>query len=174
MARIDWKGDRVLARMAEAAKLGVDRVMSDCVSTAKHEHPYENRDGFLEASTQVTDHAHIEGLKVKGSWGALANYALFIEIGTSRIGSTAFQREQAGGGSMWAIPDVKPAEGVPVLQAFTIVPHGDGTFHTEHRPSVRHGNPGLIAPRPFLRPAADAHYRQLRYYIGAAYRGERL
>lgn len=160
--------------MAEAAKLGVDKTMSECVSAAKHEHPYENRDGFLEASTQVTDHAHVDGMKVHGSWGATANYALFIEIGTSRIGATAPEREQAGGGDMWSIPNVKPAKGVPVLQSFTIVPHGDGTFHTEHRPSVRHGNPGLISPRPFLRPAADRHYRFLAGYIGLAYRGERL
>lgn len=174
MATIDWKGDQIVTKMAAAAALAIDKVMADCVRDAKREHVYENRDGFLEASTQIIAPATTGGKKVSGSWGATAGYALFVEVGTSRIGATAFQREQAAGGMMWAIPDVQPAEGVSVLQSFTVVPHGDGTFHTEHRPSVRRGNPGFMAPRPFLRPQADLHYPFLRAYVGAAFRGEDL
>ena len=172
MATIDWKGDAILAKMGAAAKLALDKVMADCVSEAKRVHAYQNRDGFLEASTQITTPATVEGLKVVGHWGALANYALFVEIGTSRIGSTAFQREQAAGGMMWSIADPKPAEGVSVLQSFTIFPIGGGEFRTRRTPSI--GTGPLMAPRPFLRPAADLHYRFLSTYIGAAYRGENL
>ncbi len=172
MATLDWKGDQVLNKMRVAAAVGVDKVMSDCVRDAKRVHAYENRDGFLEASTQITKPATTNGLTVKGNWGATANYALFVEIGTSRIGSTAFQREQENGGMMWAIPDPRPAEGVSVLQSFTIYPIGDGEFRTRRTPSI--GTGPLMGPRPFLRPAADANYRFLGAYIGAAYRGEKL
>lgn len=169
MARIEWKGKQVLAEMAAAATVGVDKTMGECVSTAKREHPYEDQTGFETGSIAVGEHAKAEGMKVSGTWGGYSNYSLFLEIGTSRIGATAQERAQEGGGNMWAIPDVKPGLGEPVRQAFTIVPLGDGEFITRHVPRVMRGNPGLVAPRPFLRPSADKNYRKLSGYIRAAY-----
>lgn len=176
MARINWKGRDVAARMAAAAQLGIDKTMSECVSTAKRDHPWVNRDGFEEGSIRMGA-ATLKGRKVTGRWGAYARYSLFLEIGTSRIGATAFMREQAGGGMMWAIPGPKPEEGEKVRQSFTILPPGSMDDQADwvtlrDRPSIGEGP--LMAPRPFLRPAADLHYRRLRYYIGAAFRGESL
>lgn len=156
MARIDWRGKQVAARVAAASTLGVDKTMSECVHDAKSGHPayppasepgerYANRIGFASGSIQIFDAASFDGRKVSGSWGSGANYALYLEIGTSRKDSgfpRAQVREAEGGGDMNAIP-----------------PPSD---------------PPLMAARPVLRPAADAIYPRLPGRIGAAYRGESL
>lgn len=156
MASIEWNGQGVSARVRAAAAAGVDKTMSECVTDARSGHPayppasepgerYANRTGFDVASTDIQDHAHADVDRVHGSWGSTADYALFVEIGTSRESSgfpTAAQREAAGAGNADAIP-----------------PPSD---------------PPRMAARPTLRPAADANYPKLPGWIGAAYRGERL
>ncbi|MHB1950161.1 MAG: hypothetical protein ACYCQK_01650 [Acidiferrobacteraceae bacterium] len=178
MATLKWNGREIVAKMAAAAAAGIDRTMSECVHDARREHSYVNRDGFLESSTDIIRHAGPDGMRVVGNWGSTADYALFVEIGTSRIGPTAPEREAADGGDMWAVPAQQPAEGVRVLQPFTILPPGtmpgQEGWVTLHRPSMGTGNPGLMAQRPFLRPAADREYPLLAPRIGAAFRGEQM
>lgn len=170
MATIHWNGPAVRARVAAAAAVGIDATMAACVRDAKRSHGYMNRDGFLEASTQIVDLAAPEGPEIRGRWGATADYALFVEIGTSRIGPRALEREAADGGNMWAVPATQPADGVTVRQPFTILPPGtmpgQDDWVTVHRPS--HGTGPLMAQRPFLRPAADAEYPGLAARIRAA------
>jgi len=158
MASLDWNGKRLAAKAAQASKLAVDRTMADCVADAAANHPgfppasapderYANRTGFQTATIRILDNADgipgaiLDGDTVRGSWGALGNYSLFLEIGTSREGPTATDRELAAAGNMDAVPP----------------PVGP-----------------LMAPRPFLRPAADRNYRMLRARIIAAFRGAQM
>lgn len=175
MARIVWKGQQVRERVARAAQLGVERTMSQGVSHAKRDHPWEPDTGFEEAAIRMGA-ATVEADRIVGHWGAYTNYSLFLEIGTSRIGADATEREDAGGGNMWQIPSPQPSEGVTVSQDFTILPPGSMTgqegFVTLHAPSS--GTGPLMAPRPFLRPAADREYPLLAERIGQAFRGEEM
>jgi hypothetical protein len=157
MARFEWNGDKILAKMTAAAELGVDKVMSDCVDQARSDHaayppasapgePYANRTDFATQSIRMGQ-AEIDPatMRVAGHWGGYAHYMLFLEIGTSRKDSgmpTATVREEEGGGNMDAIPG--PSE------------------------------PPLMAARPTLRPAADRNYPNLARFIGEAFRGEEL
>lgn len=173
MAEIRWAGKRVLAQVQAAAAQAIDRTMAACVAGARHEHPYMDRTGYLAASTDILKGA-TAGLQVSGEWGSVADYALFVEIGTSRVGPTAQARADADGGDMNAIAGVQPGEGVRVRQAFTILPPGtmpgQRDWITLHRPSTGTGNPGLMAPRPFLRPQADREYPLLPQRIREALR----
>lgn len=175
MARITWNGDAIKARVAAASKLGIDKVQSLCVTDARQIHPWSNQTGFEEGSITMAG-AVLEGARVVGRWGAYTNYSLALEIGTSRIGPTIYEREQAGGGDMWAIPAPKPDDGVRVEQAFTILPpgsmEGQEGWVTIQKPSMGEGP--LMHSQPFLRPSADMNYPLLAGFIGRAYRGEEL
>lgn len=158
MARIEWHGDRVLAKVQAATEIGIDQTMAECVADAKTDHgtyppasapgeKYANRTAhevgaiqILEGPTGIAG-SGLDGKIVRGRWGSLSNISLFLEIGTSVEGPTAFAREQAAGGNMNA---VTPPDGP------------------------------LMAPRPTLRPAADTHYPLLRSRIRAALQGEML
>lgn len=172
MATIKWNGARVAARMAAAAAAGVDRTMAECVRGARREHQYDDETGFLTATTDILAPAHMDGTRVEGSWGSTADYSLFIEIGTSRVGPDATSREDAAAGNMWDVPAAQPSPGVTVEQGFTILPPGtmDGQedFVTLHRPSM--GTGPLMAQRPWLRPAADREYGLLAARIGESFR----
>jgi len=153
MATIDWKGKELLTRVAAAAAAGVDATMADAVAKARANHPgyppasrpgqrFASRTGFLENSIVISSEAKPDGLKVRGRWAAEANYALYVEIGTSRLGSgapRAREREALGGEVMWAVP---------------------GPAH-----------PALMAARFTLRPAASEAYRLLPARIAAVFRG---
>lgn len=147
---LDWKGATIKTRVGRASKLGIDATMGECVATSKIIHPWHNRTGFEEGSIQVlpgedgTPGAHIAPGEVAGEWGALANYSLFLEIGTSREDSgapRAEEREAAAGGNMDAIAPPEPED-----------------------------DP-LMRPRPFLRPSADEHYPLLPARIRTALSG---
>lgn len=149
MAAFKWNGKEIAAKAAEAAVMGVERTMAECVSDARSDHPpfppasepyerYANRTGF-ETGAIKSNGAHYDGVRVVGTWGAYTNYALFLEIGTSVAGPTATEREETGAGDMDAIPP----------------PIGP-----------------LMAPRPFLRPATDREYPLLASRIASYFRGE--
>ena len=100
--------------MLRRSVLAVEKTMAECVSDAKSDHPvfppaslpyerYANRTGF-ETGAIRSNGATFDGRRTIGTWGAYANYALFLEIGTSVTGPTATEREIAGGGDMDAIP----------------------------------------------------------------------
>lgn len=167
-----WNGAEVLERVKAATLLGVDRTLAESADQAKRDHEWASKTGFLEASIGVLAPAHSEGLRVSGSFGALANYALFVEVGTSRIGMTAVQRT-IGSDGWWTIPGPKPAPGVTVRQSFTIIPPGGGFgFRTIRRPSTKTG-PLMIA-RSYLRAAAYFQFPLLPFRIAAAFQGERM
>jgi hypothetical protein len=159
MARLDWKGKEISAKASRAARVGVDATMAAAVHHAKANHPayppasrpghrFANRTGFLDASIVIKDPASTAGWRTHGEWGATANYALYVEIGTSRDGSGAPRAEtraDAGPESgMWSISYPSPAD-----------------------------DPRM-APRYFLRPAASAEYGRLAVRVGAAFRGEQM
>lgn len=151
---LDWKGDEVRRHVAEASVIGVEATMEEGVAIARSGHPefppasapdtrYANRTLELMGSTSVKDHAHLRGAKVVGVWGADANYALYVELGTSRKDSGAPRAQiRALRGpelGMWEITYPSP---------------------NEHP---------LMAPRYTLRPAADEAYRGLVRRIRTAY-----
>jgi hypothetical protein len=169
---IDWNGDEVLAAVGAACEVGVQRTLEAATAQAKHSHRWVSRTGTLEATIGVVEPAHTDGLRTSGSFGALAPYALDVEIGTSRIGPTAFERV-AGSGGWWSIPAPAPAPGVSVRQSFTILPPGAGhDFRTLRRGSTGEGP--LKEARPFLRPAAYTEFPLLGLRVAAAYRGEAM
>lgn len=174
MATLKWNGRSVKNRVAAASRMGVDKVTSECVSDARRDHPWKSQTGFEDAAITMAP-AVLEGNRVVGKWGAYTEYSLWLEIGTSRIGPTAFEREASSDG-MWTIPGPKPEPGQRVEQGFTILPpgsmKGQEGFVTIDRPSEGVGP--LMEPRPFLRPAADMNYGFLAEWIGMAYRGEAL
>ncbi len=172
LVEFDWKGDEVFEQVKVAAELGVDRTLAEAASQAKRDHRWVSRTGFLEATIGVVDFAHSDGLSVKGAFGALANYALDVEIGTSRVGPTALERV-IGSAGWWSIPAPQPQPGVSVRQSFTILPPGGGYgFRTLHSPST--GTGPLKAARPYLRPAAFFQFPLLPLRIAAAFKGEEL
>ena len=128
--------------------------------------------GCGEATIGVLEPAHTDGLRVSGSFGALAPYALDVEIGTSRIGPTTFARV-AGSGGWWSIPGPAPAPGVSVRQSFTILPPGGGYgFSTIGRSSI--GTGPMKQARPYLRPAAYTQFPLLPFRVAAAFKGEEM
>lgn len=170
MARVTFRRREIVAHARAAAVVAIDDTMAAAVRDAAREHPYVNQTGFLEAETKILVPAHPDGdLHVSGCWGDTADYALFVEIGTSRIGPTADQRTHEG--EMWGIPGPQPEDGIEVLQPFTILPPGsmDGQegFVTLHRPSVGEGP--LMHAKPYLRPAADRTNPTLAARLHAAF-----
>ena len=168
MAHTDWRGDDVLAKVMKAAAFGIDQTMALSVDTAKREHEWENQTGHLEGSVVITEAAAPDGFVVKGTWGATADYSLFVEIGTSRVGQTAFDRAREG--EMWSIPGPMYPPGVEGPQAFRLLKYSkDG--HEKWR-TLRvpwRGRGPLKEARPFLRPAQDEHVEGLSDRIAAAF-----
>src|ERR1700749_1658046 len=115
-ATITWNGNQIKAKLAAASQMAVDKVNADCVSGARREHPWHSETGFEEGSIHAAP-AITEGERVVGHWGAYTQYSLALEIGTSRIGPTIYDREAASDG-MWTIAPPQPQPGVRVLQAF--------------------------------------------------------
>jgi hypothetical protein len=154
---LDWKGAEVRRRVAAACAVGVDATMEDAAGKARAAHPayppasepgerYATRTGDLTASIGVKDPAVEIAAHVVGVWGASADDALYVEIGTSRKGSGAprAQTRALTGASagMWAIPG----------------------------PS----DPPQMSARYYLRPAASEAYSLLGLRIAAAYQGTEL
>ena len=175
MARLTWNGDAIVTKVTEAAIAGTDATMDACVASAKTEHEWDSDSGELEGSIGVRQSATVRGATVVGRWGSDLPHALYMEIGTSRIGERVVPREEAGGGNMWQIPGPFPAMGVTVQQAFTILPPGtmkdQAGWVTLDKPSK--GTGPLIRQRPYLRPAADREYRLLATRIRVAFQGGR-
>jgi hypothetical protein len=166
-AVFEWNGDEVFERVKAASVVGVQRTLEASAAQAKVAHKWVSRTGLLEATIGVVEPAHSDGLVVKGSFGALAGYALDVEIGRSRIGPTTFERV-AGSAGWWTIPGPAPAPGVRVRQSFTILPPGGGYgFSTLHRPSTGEGP--MTAARPYLRPAAFTNFPLLSLRIAESF-----
>lgn len=77
-----WNGDAITRRMRDAQTLGVNATMSDAVRHAKANHPWQNRQGRLEASINIVEPAREDGAGVVGTWGSTdVRYALIHELG---------------------------------------------------------------------------------------------
>lgn len=151
MAKLLWRGAAVIEKVRDAAGAGIDTTLAECVHDAALDHPafppasepyepYANRTGFETGAIHSLPAADEEE-RVVGHWGAYAPYALFLEIGTSRADS--------------GHPDATEREA-----------QGAGNMDAIPPPS----DPPLMAPRPFLRPAADRNYPRLAERIGVAFR----
>jgi hypothetical protein len=170
VATLKWNGDAIKRKMAAAATVGISETMAECVADAKANHPdyppasqpyerYANRSG-TETGSIMMHPPTTDGLTVSGRWGGYTEYSLFLEIGTSRTGPTAFERAEAADGNMDAI--------TPPLYPEGVSGPGWGGFNQPPDPDRPRTGP-LMAPRPFLRPAADRHYGGLARKIAENY-----
>lgn len=126
MATLDWNGGEILARVTAASTAAVQETMEACVDDARADHPdfppesepferyanraYATRYGLPLAphqqteSINVLDDASFDGATVKGSWGSLNRYALYLEIGTSWHDPRAEERAAMDGGDPHLVP----------------------------------------------------------------------
>lgn len=94
---LTWKGDELKRRITRAAKEGIDSTMALAVIHAKQHHPWVNRTGTLEGSINIYQHAQEKGEgTVSGLWGSAdVMYAIFLELGTSRMSPFPYLRPAA-------------------------------------------------------------------------------
>lgn len=80
---LNWHGDRVIRRMRQATRLGINRTMAAGVAAAKQNHEWQNRTGTAERSIRVALPAQTgpDG-KTIGVWGSVAvKYFWALEFG---------------------------------------------------------------------------------------------
>lgn len=151
MAKIVWRGKEVAAKMAAASVLGVEKTISECVHDAAADHP-----PFPPASEPYERYANRTG----------------NETGAIRSNGAEFDGRRTRG--TWGAY----TNYALFLEIGTSIA---GPTATE-RESIGGGDMDaipppvgpLMAPRPFLRPAADKEYPLLGARIGAAFRGEEM
>lgn len=79
---LNWRGDEVQRSVERAARVGINATLTECVSRAKDEHPYENRTGTAERSVRIIAAARAVGNAVVGAWGSISvRYFRFLEYG---------------------------------------------------------------------------------------------
>lgn len=78
-----WRGDKIIRRMEQAARLGINRTMGDAVVEAKQNHPWVYRTGTAERSIRIATPAKTDAKGVTmGVWGSLAvKYFYWLEVG---------------------------------------------------------------------------------------------
>lgn len=90
-----WRGSEIAAKVEAASKLAIDQTTSDAVNHAKQNHPWKNVTGTLEGSLQMRQ-AEVDGMRVVGTWGSFTvQYAIFLELGTSRMPAYPYLRPAA-------------------------------------------------------------------------------
>jgi hypothetical protein len=140
--QLEWHGDVVKAKLLKATAVAMDRVMADCVDSAKHLCPVKTT--TLQRSIQMRP-TKKEGKGLVGYWGSFnLKYAIYHELGTGMYG--------------------------PAGRGYEIRPkHARALFWpgAQHPVMVVH-HPG-VHPRPFLRPSADAIYPGLPRCIREEY-----
>jgi len=93
----EWRGDEIRAKMVRAAKWGIDKTMSKAVVYAKSQLwlGHGLRTATLQGSIQMRP-AEERGRAVVGQWGSFdVHYAIFVELGTSRMKAIPYLRPAA-------------------------------------------------------------------------------
>jgi len=86
--------NKILGKSVEAIKMGMNKVMADCVSHSKKIVPYDT--GTLHNSIQIQDFASQTGKSIIGRWGSRSvNYAIFVEFGTINMSAQPYLRPSA-------------------------------------------------------------------------------
>jgi hypothetical protein len=153
MGRLIWKGPEVRAKVVTAASVGVDATMAACVREAKADHP-----AYPPASEPDTRFASRTGHEV----GSIVIFEEAMWRSPERIGG------QWGGDSDYSLfLEIGTSIQGPTAQARAIAADGDLSAVT---PPIG----PKMAPRPYLRPAADRQYPLLGVRIGQAFRGEQV
>lgn len=88
-ARLEWNGDNLLERVAEAARKSINETLTEADADASASHWWLNRTGNLEENI-VTEDARVEGSRVIGRFGTTTMrrgrrtgwYGLFLEYQT--------------------------------------------------------------------------------------------
>lgn len=92
-SKLDWRGDKIKEIVAEASRLGVDETTAAAVTPAKEKVRVRTR--LLQGSIQFRP-AERRGNRIVGSFGSYdVNYALWQEIGTSRMSAQPYLRPAA-------------------------------------------------------------------------------
>ena len=79
---LNWRGDKVLRNVQEAAKLGINATMAQSAEHSKGNHAWDNQTGTLEGSIKIIEYAHRSGNGYAGLWGSTdVRYALIHELG---------------------------------------------------------------------------------------------
>ena len=93
---LEWRGDRVEAKLIRAGIRGVNQTMSEAAAHAKNNHPWRNRTGILEGSIRPVVMAQERGSEIVGVWGSVdVLYAVFLELGTTMMRAFPFLRPAA-------------------------------------------------------------------------------
>lgn len=86
--RLDWDGERLLARVREATRQGINDTTAEAARVAQTGHWWNNRTGNLERNV-ITERAHRFGKRIVGRFGATYSgqkgvrsgfYGLFLEM----------------------------------------------------------------------------------------------
>jgi len=78
---LDWKGDQVSEHTIKCTALAMDKLMADCVTTAKFRVP--RRTTILQGSIQMRPTVR-SGNQLTGFWGSFSvKYARWVEEGTA-------------------------------------------------------------------------------------------
>lgn len=150
MATLIWKGDEVLAKVKGAAKLGIDETMAACVEHAKDNHP-----GYPPASEPYTRFANRTAHLVS-SLQIIEDAQVDDDTIRGTWGSDAEEALYLEIGTSVEGPTAPDRAALGDLL--------EGTIPPPEGP--------LMAPRPYLRPAADdpSGYPSLARRIAEAFR----
>lgn len=135
--KLTWRGDEIKRKTREAAMLGIDQTLAECVTGAKADHPafppasepftpWANRTTAMTRSIRIFSAAAPSGPHtITGSWGSDMRYALYLEIGTSDSGPTATERMLAADGD----PDlIAPEIGPLMARRHAMLPSADREY----------------------------------------------
>jgi len=92
---VNWNGDAVIDQYNMSIIKGMTKTMADCVINAKDIVPVDT--GTLRNSIKIINFPKTDtDGTVSGTWGsASVNYALWVEIGTSRASAQPYLRPSA-------------------------------------------------------------------------------
>lgn len=96
-ARLDWNGDKLIARVRRAATASVNETVDAAADDARASHEWVNRSGQLEEEI-VTEHAVATDPNPTARFGTTRRrgfYGLFHEIGTTNEFERPFLRPAA-------------------------------------------------------------------------------